>query len=136
MTFKRTTYFALAALLAITLAGFTASAQRAHSTSVVSGQELNLSNAQVLQLQGMVQGQTTDMRVLSRDVQARQEMLKAAIADNDSVRMGMAFLALDASEKALKNTQQADQRNLLSLLNDSQKQIFKDYLTKSASASE
>jgi hypothetical protein len=45
-------------------------------------------------------------------------------------------LSLDAAEKALKNTELANQQNLLSLLNDSQKQIVRDNQVKSAPASE
>ena len=48
----------------------------------------------------------------------------------------MAVLSLDAAEKALKITQLANQRNLLSLLNDPQKQLVKDYSSKSVPASD
>ncbi len=44
--------------------------------------------------------------------------------------------SLDAAEKALKNTQLANQRTLLSLLNESQKQVVKDRVEPSDWASD
>jgi hypothetical protein len=115
MKLQRTAYFALAATLAITLTGLTAHAQN-----------LNLSDAQVFKIQALLQSQTKELRTLNLDVQASKDALNAAIAKGDPVLTSMAVLSLDASEKALKNTQAANQRHLLSLLNEFQKQVLKD----------
>ena len=124
MKLRRTAYFALAATLAISLTGLTAHAQN-----------LNLSDAQVFKIQALLQSQTKELRTLNLDVQASKEALSAAIAKGDPLLTAMAVLSLDASEKALKNTQAANQRHLLSLLNDSQKQVLKDS-SKSVPATE
>jgi hypothetical protein len=115
MILRRTAYFALAAMLAITLAGLTAHAQ-----------DLNLSDSQVFKIQALLQSQTKELRTLNLDVQASKDALNAAIAKGDPVLTAMAVLSLDASEKALKNTQAANQRHLLAMLNDFQKQVVKD----------
>jgi hypothetical protein len=115
MKLRRTAYFALAAMLAITLTGLTAHAQN-----------LNLSDSQVFKIQALLQSQTKELRTLNLDVQASKDALNAAIAKGDPALTAMAILSLDASEKALKNTQAANQRHLLALLNDFQKQVVKD----------
>jgi|SRR4051794_37954864 len=115
MKLRRIATFALAAMLAMTLTGLTAFAQ-----------DLNLSDSQVFKIQARLLSETKELRTLNLEVQAAKEALNSAIAKGDPVLTAMAVLALDASEKALKNTQAASQRNLLSLLNDSQKQIVKD----------
>jgi hypothetical protein len=113
----------------MTISGFTAHAQ-------TPAQDLNLTNAQVFKIQAMMMSQTARMQTLSHDVQAAEEALNVAVAKGDPVLTAMAVLSLDAAEKALKNTELANQQNLLSLLNDSQKQIVKDSQIKSAPASE
>ena len=115
MKLRRTAYFALAAMLAITLTGLAAHAQ-----------DLNLSDAQVFKIQALLQSQTKELRTLNLDVQSSKDALNAAIAKGDPVLTAMAVLSLDASEKVLKNTQAANQRHLLSLLNEFQKQVVKD----------
>ena len=115
MKLRRTAYFALVAMLGITVMGLTARAQN-----------LNLSDAQAFKIQALLQSQTKELRTLNLDVQAGKEALAAAIAKGDPVLTAMAVLSLDASEKALKNTQAANQRHLLSLLNESQKQVVRD----------
>ena len=130
MTLRRTTYFALAALLAMTLTGLTANAQQLKSSQVIPQETLNLSDGQVLRIQSLLLSQTTEMRSLYMSVQSAKETLSAAIAKGDPVLTATAVLSLDAAEKALKNTQLANQRNILSLLNDSQKQVVKDYSNK------
>jgi hypothetical protein len=115
MKLRRTAYLALAALLALTLTGLT-----------VHAQNLNLSDAQVFKIQALLQSQTKELRTLNLDVQASKDALNAAIAKGDPVLTAMAVLSLDASEKALRNTQAANQRHLLSLLNEFQKQVVKD----------
>ena len=115
MKLRRTAYLALAALLALTLTGLT-----------VHAQNLNLSDAQVFKIQALLQSQTKELRTLNLDVQTSKDTLNAAIAKGDPVLTAMAVLSLDASEKALKNTQAANQRHLLSLLNEFQKQVVKD----------
>src|SRR5215467_4389566 len=125
MKLRRTAYLALAAMLAITLTGLTAHAQN-----------LNLSDAQVFKIQALLQSQTKELRTLNLDVQVAEDALNAAIAKGDPVLTAMAVLSLDAAEKALKNTELANQQNLLSLLNDSQKQIVRDSQVKSTPASE
>jgi hypothetical protein len=115
MKLRLTAYFALAAMLAITLTGLTAHAQ-----------DLNLSDVQVFKIQALLQSQTKELRTLNLDVQTSKDALNAAIAKGDPVLTAMAVLSLDASEKALKNTQAANQRHLLALLNEFQKQVVKD----------
>lgn len=128
----RRTYLALAAMLAITLTGLTAQAQQLHST-----QDLNLSDAQVFRIQALLQEQTKEIRSLSSNVQSAQETLTAAVAKADPALTAMAVLSLDAAEKALKQTQLANQRNLMSMLNESQKQVLvKESSTKSIPASD
>src|SRR5215469_4337044 len=136
MTLRKTTQFALAALLAITLTGLTAHAQQLHSTTATSVQDLNLTDAQVFKIQALLLSQTTKIHTLTQNVQAAQDTLSAAIAKGDPTLTAMAVLSLDAAEKALKNTELANQQNLLSLLNDSQKQIVKDSQVKSVRASD
>ncbi|HEY2382657.1 MAG TPA: hypothetical protein VGK48_15900 [Terriglobia bacterium] len=136
MTLRRTTQFALAALLAITLTGLTAHAQQFHSTSATSVQDLNLSDAQVFKIQALLMSQTAKVRTLAQNVQAAQDTLSAAIAKGDPTLTATAVLSLDAAEKALKNTELANQRNLMALLNDSQKQVVKDYSIKSIPVSD
>ncbi len=136
MKLRRTIYFALAAMLAITLAGLTASAQQAPVTRPNSQQELNLSNTQVFKIQALLLSQSAELRSLNANVQAAQETLSAAVAKGDPILTAMAVLSLDAAEKALKNVQAANQRNIMSLLNDSQKQVVKDYSQKSIPASD
>ena len=136
MTLQRTALFALAALLAITLTGFNAHAQQLHSTPAVSAQDLNLTDAQVFKIQAMLMAQTSKVRTLTQNVQAAQEALTAAVAKGDATLIAMAVLSLDAAEKALKNTEAANQRNLMSLLNDSQKQVVKDSTPRSIPVSD
>ena len=119
--------FALAVMLAITSTGLIASAQQS---------TLNLSDAQALRIQALISAQTREMRSLYTNVQAAQEALSAAVAKGDPVVTATAVLSLDAAEKALKNTQLANQKNLLSLLNDYQKQVVRDYTAKTIPASE
>ena len=120
--------FALAVTLAITSTGLIASAQQQPT--------LNLSEAQALRIQALISSQTREMRSLYINVQAAQEALSAAVAKGDPVVTATAVLSLDAAEKALKNTQLANQKNLLSLLNDYQKQVVRDYTAKAIPASE
>jgi hypothetical protein len=136
MTRRRTTLFALAALLAITLTGFTAHAQQLHSTPAVSAQDLNLTDAQVFKIQALLIAQTSKVRTLTQNVQAAQDALSSAVAKGDATLTAMAVLSLDAAEKALKNTESSNQRNLMSLLNDSQKHAVKDSTMKSIPVSD
>ena len=136
MKLRRTMYFVRATMLALTLTGLTAHAQQLQSTQVRSQQELNLSDAQAFRIQALLLEQTTEIRSLYRNVQAAQETLNAAVAKGDPLLTGMAVLSLDAAEKALKLTQVANQRILLSLLNESQKQLVKDHYNKSLPASD
>src|SRR5438067_12316889 len=99
MKLGKMTYFALAALVAITLSGLTAQAQ-----------DLNLSNAQVYKIQALLLSQTEKVRLLSHDVQKAEDSLNAAIAKGDPMETAMAVLSLDAAEKALKNTELANQK--------------------------
>ena len=136
MKLRRTIYFTLAAMLAITFAGLTASAQQAPVVRPNSQQDLNLSTAQVFKIQALLLSQSAEIRSLNTNVQAAQETLSAAVAKGDPVLTAMAVLSLDAAEKALKNVQAANQRSLMSMLNDSQKQVVKDYSQKSIPASD
>ena len=114
---RRTRYFGfvLAMMLAITSFALTAQAE----------QPLNLSDAQVFRIQALLLTQSKEIRSLSANVEAAQQTLSAAIAKGDPVLTATAVLSLDAAEKALKNVQLAQQRNLLSVLTDSQKQLVK-----------
>jgi hypothetical protein len=132
MKLRRTTHFALAAMLTLSFAGLTARAEQPANTAATSAQDLNLTDAQVFKIQAMLMAQTANMQRLTRDVQIAQESLSAAIVKGDPALTALAVLSLDAAEKALKNTELAGQRNLLSLLNDSQKRIVKDHSAKSA----
>jgi hypothetical protein len=136
MKLRRTTSFALAAMLTITLTGLTARAQQLHNTRATSTQNLNLTDSQVFKMQALLMSQTETMRRLSQNVQAAHDALSAAIAQGDPALTSMAVLSLDAAEKALKNTELANQGSLFSLLNDSQKQIVKDYSIQAAPLSD
>jgi hypothetical protein len=131
MKVRRAMSFVLAATLIMTVSGFTA-----HAQAQTPAQDLNLTNAQVFKIQALMMSQTARIRTLSHDVQVAEDALNAAIAKGDPVLTAMAVLSLDAAEKALKNTELANRQNLLSLLNDSQKQIVRDYQVKSVPASE
>lgn len=117
---RRTIQFALAAIVAITLTGLTAHAQ-----------DLNLTDAQVFKIQALLMSQQAKMHTLSQNVQAAQDELKAAIEKGDPALTAMAVLSLDAAEKALKNTESANQRTLMSLLSDSQKLALRDSAPRS-----
>ena len=135
---RRIGQFTLVAMLAITsiaMIAMPANAQQLKATSD-STQTVNLSNAQVFRIQGLLGSQTRELQALNAGVQSSREFLQAALADNDPVRIGMAVLALDAAEKALDNTKKAYQRDLLSLLNENQKQILKNTLSKSTASSD
>jgi hypothetical protein len=132
---RRTSRFALAAILAVTSIAMTANAQQ-RKTVAEPTQTVNLSNAQVFQIQGLLGSQTRELQSLYVEVQSMREFLQTALVANDPVRIATAVLALDASEKALENTKRANQRDLLSLLNENQKQILKNYLAKSTSSSD
>jgi hypothetical protein len=132
MTLRRTTRFALIAMLATTLTGLTAYAQQPHNMPANSTGDLNLTNAQVFKIQALLMSQTEKIRALSQDVESAKSALSAAIEKGDPALTTMAVLSLDAAEKALKNTELAGQQNLLSLLSDYQKQILKDASIKSA----
>jgi hypothetical protein len=136
MKLQRFATFALAALLAMTLTGINAHAQQLHSTPATSAQDLNLTDAQVFKIQALLLSQTSKTRTLSQNVQAAQEALTAAVAKGDPTLTAMAVLSLDAAEKAMRNTEAANQRNLMSLLNDSQKQLVKDSTPKSIPVSD
>jgi hypothetical protein len=118
--------FALAVMVAITSTGIIASAQPA----------LNLSDGQVFKIQALLSSQTREIQSLNANVQTAQEALTAAVAKGDPVLTATAVLSLDAAEKALKNTQLANQRNLLTLLNESQKQTVRDYSAKAVPANQ
>ena len=120
---KRIAYFALSLAAVITFSTLTAHAQQTQ-------QDLNLSNAQVMKLQSMLLSKAAEIRSLNANVQAAQATLSAAIADGDAVRTATALLSLDAAEKALKNVELANQKNLMSLLNDSQKQLLNQATAK------
>jgi len=136
MTLRRIMNFALVASVALTLTGLTAHAQQLHSTPAAGPQDLNLSDAQAFKIQALLLSQTAKLRTLNQNVLAAQDALSAAAAKGDPIEMAMAVLSLDAAEKALKNIEMANQRNLLSLLNDSQKQIVKDASIKSVPVSD
>jgi len=136
MKLRGTTSFALGLMLTITLTGLNARAQQLHNTRPTSTQNLNLTDAQVFKIQALLMSQTETMRRLSQNVKVAQDALSTAIAQGDPALTSIAVLSLDAAEKALKNTELANQRNLLSLLSDSQKQIVKDYSIQAAPLSE
>jgi hypothetical protein len=120
---KRIAYFAVTVAALVTLSSLTARAQQPQ-------QDLNLSNAQVMRLQAMLLSKAAEIRSLNANVQQAQAALSAAVAEGDAVRTATALLSLDAAEKALKNVETADQKNLMSLLNDSQKQVLNQTTTK------
>ena len=129
MKLRHVAFFALTAMLAITVSGLTAHAEQA--------QNLNLSDAQVFRIQALLLQQSKDVRTLTSNVQAAQESLSAAVAKGDPALTAIAVLSLDAAEKALKQTQLANQKTLMSLLNESQKQVLvKDSAPKSIPASD
>ena len=126
--------FALAAMLAVTSIVVTANGQQVKTVSD-STQTMNLSDSQVLKIQGLLGAETRELHALSVEVQSTREFLEQALIENNSVRIATAVLALDAVEKALELTKRANQRDLMSLLNENQKQTLKRYLNKSTSSS-
>jgi hypothetical protein len=133
---RRIMNLALTGMMAIALSGLTAHAQQLQSIPENSQKDLNLSNAQVSRLQAFLLAETKENRSLQINVQAAQETLKSAIAQGDPVRIATAVLSLDAAEKALKNTELANQRNLTSLLNEFQKQLIGNYSTRAVPATD
>jgi len=127
MTFRGIGYFALTAIFLMTFVVFAAYAQQLPGTAANSHETLNLTNAQVMKIQAQLLAHAEETRTLTQNVQAARESLNTAVLQGDSVHIAMALLSLDAAEKALKNTQIANQRNLLSVLNESQKQLIKGY---------
>jgi hypothetical protein len=136
MTLRRTIYLVLAAMLLTNSTGLTAHAQQLSSTQGGSRQAVGLSDSQVFRIQALLLTQTTEIRSLRLNVQSAQETLNAAVATGDPVLTATALLSLDAAEKALKNTELANQRNLMSLLNESQKRLIEDHSSKSVPASD
>ena len=126
---RRIAYFALSVAAVIAFSNLTARAQQPQ-------QDLNLSNAQVMKIQSLLLSKTAEIRSLKANVQAAQTALSAAVAEGDPVRTATAVLSLDAAEKALKNTELANQRNLMSLLNDSQKQLLREMPVQAAPTSD
>ena len=120
---KRIAYFALSMMAVIAFSNLTAHAQQLQ-------QDLNLSNTQVMKLQAMLLSRAAEIRSLNANVQEAQAALSAAVAEGDAVRTATALLSLDAAEKALKNVETANQKNLMSLLNDSQKQLLNQATAK------
>jgi hypothetical protein len=135
MLSRRTNHFALVTMLAITSIAMTANAQQHNSVSD-STTTMNLSDAQVFKIQGLLGAETRELQSLYIQVQSRREFLEKAVAANDPVQIATAVLALDASEKALENTKRANQRDLLSLLNENQKQVVKNSTAKSTPSSD
>ena len=127
MNLRRTSYFALATMLALTLTALSARAEQPELTS----QTLNLSETQVFQIQALLSTQTVEIQTLNINVQNAQQALSEAVSKGDAVLTATAVLSLDAAQKALRITEQANQRNLLTLLSDSQKQIVKEFSSKS-----
>jgi hypothetical protein len=134
MSGRRTGRFGLAAALAIGLIAMTANAQTKLAADPTAS--MNLSNAQAFKIQGLIGAQTRELQTLNVQVQSMREFLQSALSDNDPIRIGSAILALDAAEKALENTKQAQRRDLLSVLSESQKQILKNDLSKSPASSD
>lgn len=132
---RRIMNLALTGMMAIAMSALTAGARQL-SVPENSQKDLNLSNAQVSRLQALLLAETKETRSLQINVQAAQETLKSAMAQGDAVRIATAVLSLDAAEKALRNTELANQRNLTSLLNESQKQVIGNYSVKSVPASD
>src|SRR5580693_4908785 len=102
MLVRRTSSFALAAMLAVASLAMTAFAQE-RKTGSDSTQTIGLSNAQVFQIQGLLGSQTRELQLLNAQVQSGREFLESALAENDPIRISRAVLALDAAEKALEN---------------------------------
>jgi hypothetical protein len=132
---RRATRFMLAAILSVTSIALTANAQQ-RKTASDSNQTINLSDAQVFKIQGLLGSQTRELHALSVEVQSMRELLEKAVVANDPVGIAAAVLALDASEKALENTKRASERDLLSLLNENQKQLLKNQLSKATPSSD
>ena len=131
MTLRRALFSALTVALAITSTGLTARAQSN------TQHELNLTDAQVYRIQALLLEQTNKISSLHSNVQSAHDALNAAVAKGDAVLTAMAVLSLDAAEKALKQTEIANQRQLLSILSESQKQaVVKDSSIKSIPASD
>jgi hypothetical protein len=125
MKLRSTAYSAVAAMFVFILSmGISAGAQDLQTGRAAAEPALNLSDAQVFKIQALLSAQTTGMQSLIANVHSARETLNTAVAAGDPVRTAMAVLSLDAAEKALKITQTRNQQNLLSLLNDSQKQTI------------
>jgi Spy/CpxP family protein refolding chaperone len=90
---------------------------------------LNLSDAQVSQLQGLFQSQRTAMQPLRADLQAKRQALKSAMQGSDMSAIGSAVMALKSSQTALKNARTANRNALMAVLTPAQAQIVSDYLT-------
>jgi Spy/CpxP family protein refolding chaperone len=90
---------------------------------------LNLSSAQVSQLQGLLQSQRTAMQPLVADVKTKRQALQTALQGNDASAIGSALLALRSSEATAKSARTADHNALMAVLTPAQAQIVNDYLT-------
>jgi hypothetical protein len=99
MKLRRTTRFALAAMLVITLTDLTAHAGQSHSAPATSAQDLNLSDAQVFKIQALLLSQTAKMRSLTQSVQAAQDALNSAIAKGDPALTAMQYSRLMLRKK-------------------------------------
>jgi hypothetical protein len=124
MTLKRTSFMALAAMLAIAFNGLSLSAE-----------DLNLSNSQVFKIQALLLAENEEIRQLTVNVQEAREALREAVAQGDPMQTAVAVLSLDAAEKALKATQLASRRTLLSILEESQKNLLTTNDSAAASVS-
>jgi hypothetical protein len=90
---------------------------------------LNLSDAQVSQLQGLLRSQRGKVQPLFADVKAKRQALQSALQGTDTAAIGSALLALRSSEAALKNAHTANHNALVAVLTPAQAQILTDYET-------
>jgi Spy/CpxP family protein refolding chaperone len=111
----------------------TVSGNQPHARNPIAGLQkaLNLSQAQVSQIQGLFQSQRSAMQPLRADVKAKRQALHTALQGNDTSAIGSAMLALRSSEAALKNARAASHKAFMAVLSPSQAQMLTDYETVS-----
>jgi hypothetical protein len=89
---------------------------------------LDLTAAQVSQLQTLLQAQAPAIQTLFNNLRTAQQSLQTALKSNDTASITTANQAVQTAQTALTSAQTGNQQALLAVLTTSQQQIIKDYL--------
>jgi Spy/CpxP family protein refolding chaperone len=108
----------------------TTTATTTPSTPSLTGLQtaLDLTAAQVSQLQTLIQSQQSSIQTLLTNLRTAQQALQTALKGTDTAAIGAANLAVQNAQTALTNAQKANQQALMAVLTTAQQQIINDFL--------